>query len=387
MSNRLSGFQAARLTASGRGAVATVVVTGNFHSPQESGDATTISSLNALFQAANGQQLSEQPVGKIAFGQWGIVNAEDLVVCRVSPTQIEIHCHGGDAAVRRILHDLSHAGCQVVDAWDLLDNDADRLDVECQQVLSLTSTWRTSRIVLNQANGVLRRAYRELESIAGGDATSFTNAIDRLLRWGPFGLHLTQPWSIVLTGRPNVGKSSLINALLGYERAIVFDEPGTTRDVVTGETAFNGWPVTLADTAGIRQTAVELESAGIARAQERLRSADLRLVVIDVSQPATADDARLLAEWPDCIVVANKMDLPNLWGQLLPANAIPVSSTTREGLDNLQSELVERLVPEVPGDNTAIPMTQRQIEILEVAHRATSADVRKDALKSLFQRP
>ena len=74
------------------------------------------------------------------------------------------------------------------------------------------------------------------------------------LAWEDFGLHLTRPWNVVLAGRPNVGKSSLINALLGYTRSIVFDQPGTTRDVVTAATAIDGWPIELSDTAGLRES-------------------------------------------------------------------------------------------------------------------------------------
>lgn len=381
MRNRASGLRAARLTPAGRGAVATIAVHGDF----SRNDFSEKSFLNSLFQAANGYSLTEQPIGRIAFGQWGTENPEDLVVCRVAENQIEIHCHGGDAAVRRVLGDLSRAGCEIVDWHELWSDATDYLDVECQRVLCQTSTWRTTKIVLNQTNGILRQAFERLLRLSDADDKSFTVAVDELLRWANFGLHLANPWSIVLTGRPNVGKSSLINALLGYERAIVFNEPGTTRDVVTGETAFDGWPVILADTAGIRQTAVGLESAGIALAQDRLRSADLRVVLIDVSQAPTDEDARILAEWPDAIVVAHKSDLPNLWNDNLPRHALPVSSTTGEGLESLQQELVRKLVPEVPNWQTPIPLTSRQVGILAHVRQLDNPNARRDSIEQLFR--
>src|SRR5690606_27241148 len=96
-----------------------------------------------------------------------------------------------------------------------------------------------------------------------------------LLQTGQTARHLLTPWQVVLCGRPNVGKSSLINALVGYERTVVFDQPGTTRDVVSVETAIHGWPVIFSDTAGLRETESELEAAGIARARARLKQADL----------------------------------------------------------------------------------------------------------------
>jgi tRNA modification GTPase len=105
-----------------------------------------------------------------------------------------------------------------------------------------------------------------------------TAQLDALLRWSEFGRHLTQPWQVVLTGVPNVGKSSLINRLLGYSRSIVYAEPGTTRDVVTAATAFDGWPVELSDTAGLRDAAGEIEAAGVERARRHLATADLAIV-------------------------------------------------------------------------------------------------------------
>ena len=378
--------RAARLTPAGRGAVATIAVQGIFPSSDQSEDGERAHpNLDALFRAANGRALTQQPLGRIAFGEWGITNPEELVVSRVAPNQLEIHCHGGDAAVQRVLSDLSRAGCEIVDWRELWDDENDYLEVECQRILCQTTTWRTSKFVLNQANGVLRRAFQKLEVMAKTDDGAFEGEVDRLLSWSDFGRHLSEPWSIVLTGRPNVGKSSLINALLGYERAIVFDEPGTTRDVVTGETAFDGWPVVLADTAGIRQTSVELESAGIALAQERLRIADLRLILLDVSQPPTADDTQILTEWPDALVVAHKVDLPGTWGDRLPASAIRVSSTTGEGVEALQKEIVQRLVPDVPNWETAIPLTQRQVEILRQARGTHSVEERRVLIQRLFR--
>src|SRR5262249_26206167 len=133
--------------------------------------------------------------------------------------------------------------------------------------------------------------------------------LDKLLALAPVGLHLAQPWRLVVAGPPNVGKSSLVNALVGFERAIVFDQPGTTRDVVTALTAFSGLPVELCDTAGLRNTDDSLEAAGVARAQEQAAAADLVLLVLDVSQPWMADQRELVDTWPRAIVVLNKADL------------------------------------------------------------------------------
>ncbi|MBI5760093.1 MAG: 50S ribosome-binding GTPase [Planctomycetales bacterium] len=168
-----------------------------------------------------------------------------------------------------------------------------------------------------------------------------------------------------MAGRPNVGKSSLINALVGYQRSIVFDEPGTTRDIVTAETALDGWPIQFADTAGLRDTdADDLESAGIELARQQLDDADLRLLVLDISQPRTADDERLVAEWPDALVIANKSDLPNAGQPESTTEHVTVSARTGAGIDKLCEAIAAQLVPEVPLVGTPVPITARQFQLL-----------------------
>ena len=119
--------------------------------------------------------------------------------------------------------------------------------------------------------------------------------LDALIERGALGLRLLSGWKVVLIGRPNVGKSRLLNALSGFRRAIVDELPGTTRDVVAFRTAFGGWPVELADTAGIRATPDEVEHLGIERAKEELRTADLVLLVLDRSEYLRPIDVQLIA--------------------------------------------------------------------------------------------
>ncbi len=366
LTNRLT---AAVLTPAGRGAVATIRVTG---------DLTQLDRIAPMFRAANGRSLSEQEPRRIAFGAWGHGATEEIVVNRFAAETVEIHCHGGDAAVRRILNDLQQAGCVVV-SWQQQPVDGvDPFDVECLDTLSRTTTTRTAEIVLEQSTGLLREAIEQLDSTAM-PRNELLARIEALLTWANFGLHLTQPWNVVLTGRPNVGKSSLINRLLGYERAIVFDQPGTTRDAVTAQTAFEGWPVQLIDTAGLRDGSDELEAAGIARARQCLAAADLRIVLIDGSEPPCDDDEQLLTEWPDALVVAHKSDLTPRWSdqdwQRLPQQVFRVSSATGTGIIELQRQLIERLVPRVPPAGTAIPVTARQIAFLQAARTALHSEV------------
>ena len=361
---------AAVWTPSGRGAVATIGVRG---------DITMLSErLTSLFRAASGRSLREMTEQQIQFGRWGGDLAEDVVVCRTGPQSCEIHCHGGDAAVRRILNDLKSLGCEIVDWQSQCETDCEHANA-----LSRATTLRAAGWIAIQAGRMERTLMELIALVADGKRGESTARANEILAWANFGRHLTQPWHVVLAGRPNVGKSSLINALVGFERSIVFDEPGTTRDVVTAETALDGWAIRLSDTAGQRGSSNDLEAAGIARAREAFASADARLLLIDISEPPQEDDRRLLAEWPDALVVAHKADLPDTWGESLPRDAIRVSSLQRSGLVELSSAIVSRLIPELPTDQTVIPLTERHVR--DLRNRLSGGEAAMETSHSVTQ--
>ena len=371
---------AALLTPRGRGAVATIAV---------AGDTDSIGGrISHLFRAANRRPLSEQAIGRIVYGRWGDEPAEDIVVCRIDERTVEIHCHAGDAASRRILEHLAAAGFEIVSWNEWLRRRHGTLEAELAASLARATTERTAAILLEQSDGVLRSAFDELLSLAAAHGrldreVRLREQIDRLLAWAAFGRHLAEPWTVVLAGRPNVGKSSLINALVGYERSIVFDQPGTTRDVVSVETALDGWPVRLSDTAGLRGEADALEAAGIQRAQAQLAAADCRVLLVDISQPPQPLDLELLSTVPGAIVVGHKADLPDVWREALPAEALRVSSVTRVGVDRLTRLIVERLVPTVPPSGTPIPVSERQVKLLQEARSVLDQGVGEACRKTL----
>lgn len=375
------GLVAALLTPQGRGAVATIGLCGP-KNDRQSAAATNIIAAN--FQPANGRSFEPSEPDRIHYGRWGNhVAAEDVIVT-ADPGGYEIHCHGGRAAARGILNDLTAAGARELDwrKWLWLTA-ANPLATLAAQALAQAATELAATALHNQLSGVLAAAFTALQNELNRalseqkqykhdlqESPALAAAVagcDLLLATAPWGTHLTAPWRVALAGPPNAGKSSLLNALLGYERAIVFPQPGTTRDVVSGTTAWGGWLWEFRDTAGLRDAADELEAAGIALTAGELQTADAVVLVFDGAAPWRTEDAELLSRCPDALVVLNKVDL---WGDAAMVSSenqadaesiniaftarclfdyshveIPLSAKTGAGVDSLFAALADTLLP------------------------------------------
>jgi tRNA modification GTPase len=355
----VAGARCALLTPPGRGAIATIGVRGS----------QSLTAVAKCFQPASGQPLSDLSPGRIVFGRFQFLNgsSEDLVVGLISSGQIDVHCHGGSAAAEAILAALVVAGCEL-ETWREWATAEERDPIAAAALVALADarTERTSAILLDQYHGALRRAVDEIRDLIAGNPPRAVERLHSLLARSDSGRHLTTPWRVVLTGAPNVGKSSLINALLGYQRAIVYHQPGTTRDVLTATTAFDGWPVELADTAGLREGGDTLEAAGVTRARRQLAEADLVVEVRDVTADAAAWGQESGVGGHRRLLVLNKCDL-------LPppqdAAGVPVSAKTGQGIDVLIQALVQRLVPIPPSPGAAVPFTAAQFSALEQAEK------------------
>ena len=326
------------LTPPGRGAVAVVACTGDIALLDGAHGSSP------LCIARDGRLFRDRPINRITFARWGSDHSEDVVVCRTSETAFEVHCHGGRAAVERIREDLLAATGGESTLGHRDGDEREQLLAAAWDAVSRATTLRTADLLLHQAAEAWPAALADAQ---GADAPRSPEWKLLGLEWKEFGRHLTEPWTVALVGQPNAGKSSLMNALAGFQRSIVNPNPGTTRDAVTLDVAFDGWPIRLIDTAGLRESTDELESAGIARAQRVLNDADLVLQVFDATQPQpTMIDG--------AIAVANKIDLrpDSQW----PVGTTAVSALTGAGVDQLIERIVRSLIPETPPQAVAIPV-------------------------------
>ncbi len=200
------------------------------------------------------------------------------------------------------------------------------------------------------------------------DLAAVQDALERLIKDGRRGRLIRDGRLVVIAGRPNVGKSSLFNALIGTNRAIVTPLAGTTRDLLTEQVDVWGVPITLVDTAGLRESADVIEEEGVKRAEQAREVAALTLLVLDGSRPLDEDDQRLLAEIDGPrVVIANKADLPSAWS----GSGIAVSAVTGVGLDQLRAAIIGALSGE-PGtvagtdDFRDVPRVSNQRHLLQL---------------------
>ena len=353
------------LTPAGRGALATIAVEG----------AHAVSLVSRLFQPASSRPLQTIQLEQIVFGNWSHTDGrnEEVVVCRRTDRIVEVHCHGGRAAAEAILTVLVEQGARRVDAFNWVREQAtDPIQAAASLALAEARTGRVAALLLDQYHGALRRALLEVvQRRASGDMKSSRALLARLADLGQLGRRITLTWRVVCAGPPNVGKSSLVNALLGFDRAIVLDQPGTTRDRVVAQTAIDGWPIELSDTAGLHPVADPIERAGVARAREAMRQADLVVLVFDATQPIQPAHEEQLDSWPEALVVVNKCDLcegcSDVAWKRSDRDLLLTSALVGSGIDPLMNAIVARLIPRVPRAGEAVPFTVEQCQTIELA--------------------
>ncbi len=306
---------------------------------------------------------------------------------------VEVHCHGGLIAVQRVLDLVLTAGARRAGPGEFslrafLNGRLDLTRAEAIGELITARSRRAAQLAMAGLDGGLQRrigALRErlLDQLAElearvdfeedlppldagavvADLGAVRSELGRLVQEASQGRLLREGLKVAIVGRPNVGKSSLLNALSRSERAIVTDLPGTTRDLVESELVLNGVPLTLLDTAGIRPTEDRVERLGIERSRQALAAADAVLLLVDLVQGWTVADAELAALVPGgvpLLVVGNKADRAGI-----PAGApvdVAISALTGAGLEALAEVLLVRCGATLgPGLEVALNARQREL--------------------------
>lgn len=387
---------AAQATAAGEGGVAIVRLSGR--------ESERI--LSRVFRARNGRALENR---RLTFGL--IVDGEEIVdeamaVLMRAPLSYtredvaEIHCHGSQTLVGRILRLLLTHGARMAEPGEFtmrafLNGRIDLAQAEAVMRMIRAGSERAMRSAIRQMEGGVSAFVRDareeivilLSSLAA--AIDFPDEVEETQTAQQVLTHCRQirerllsscdvragriedeGLRVVLAGRPNAGKSSLMNRLLGGERAIVTDIPGTTRDTLTESFQYAGVRINLTDTAGLRETSDVVERIGVQRAMKAIAEADVRVLVVDGSQAIDEADADLGGETPELVVIS-KGDLDvfvtaeDVKRRYPAAKAVIVSAVSGEGIEALK----ELLVSFAPKDATESSMLS-QARHVEAAMRA-----------------
>ena len=380
---------AAQATAAGEGGVAIVRVSG--------ADCRRI--ISRVFRAKNGKPLENRVLTYGYVMEDGGVADEAMAVLMRAPHSYtredvaEIHCHGSQALVGKILRLLMAAGARMAEPGEFtyrafLNGRIDLAQAEGVMRMIRAGSERAMRSAVRQMEGgvsaFVRTAREEITSLLAAMAAAIdfpdeveetqtarevTAACDaRAGRIEDEGLR------VVLCGRPNAGKSSLLNALLGGERAIVTDIPGTTRDTLTEAVQIGGGRVLLTDTAGLRETGDAVERIGVERAKKALAEADVRALVLDSASPLTEEDKAALFGLAPQMIVLSKGDLAQ---RLTAADVraafgdvpmVTVCATRGEGMEALRDALTA-FVPADGAESSALSQARH----VEAAGRARAA--------------
>lgn len=316
---------------------------------------------------------------------------------------VEISCHGSPVVLRHCVSRALAAGARAAEPGEFtlrayLNGRIDLPQAEAVRDLIHATTLYQARVAAQQLDGSVSRAVQpvkerlvELISLleAGIDFAEddvsvapaeeidarlgeVLGGLDRLLASYAWGKYVHDGITLAIVGRPNVGKSSLFNALLGEDRAIVTDIPGTTRDMVSESFSLEGVPVRLLDTAGIRESSDVVERLGIERTQRAMADADLTLVVLDLGEPLSDADREILARtesqgWR--LVVGNKRDLPRRMEA--GVEQVAVSAQTGEGISELKQALIGRIAPEgIAAPQSGLITSARHEALLREAREA-----------------
>jgi tRNA modification GTPase len=314
---------------------------------------------------------------------------------------MEVSAHGSPVILRAIVDAAMMSGARLAEPGEFtlrafLNGRVDLMQAEAVADLIDAVTPEQARLAFDQLEGTLTRRIAELDAslfdliarleasvdfpdegyhfVEAAEVTAVLDALiarmSGLLADARRGRLVREGLQVAIVGRPNVGKSSLFNALVGSSRAIVTDRPGTTRDLVTEVVDIEGLKVTLVDTAGLRDTADVVEAEGVARSERARQAADLVLVVVDQDDPIRQDTKHF--------VVQSKVDLGR------PDRGVRVSATTGDGLEALRHAMVAALDIEPRRDQPQIAnvrhagLVEKAIDALNRARSAARVETAEE---------
>ena len=331
---------------------------------------------------------------------------------------VEINAHGGQAALKAILELVCRHGARIAEPGEFTQRAflSGRIDLtQAEAVIDIINarTDKSLQVATAQVEGKLRRSVEEIrefliellaraeaaidfpddvEEIAAPEQTAaevtarVVQPLRTFIRHHVEGRVLREGLRVAVAGRPNVGKSSLLNILVQKERAIVTDLPGTTRDMIEENLNINGYPVILSDTAGLHDTDDPIETLGIEKTIENINGADLVLFMVEANCPVTVEDFSVFEQIrsKSMIIVINKIDLINATEIFkLPAawegiECVRTSALYDRGVDHLKDQIIELAFGQEPLDLAAVIVpNMRQKSLLEDSLGAAEAICRE----------
>ena len=364
---------AAISTTTGSGAISIIRISGN--------DAIQIT--NKIFKE---KDLTKVPSHTIHYGHIEYNNKiedEVLVTIMKSPKTfttedvVEINCHGSIIVTKKILEILLTLGCRLASPGEFtkrafLNGRIDLIEAEGVMDLINSKSEAEKKLALNQIEGKVSNLikdlrqkilevlaqievkidypeYEDIEEITYNELSKniieVESEIKRIIKESENGKIIKEGIKTAIVGRPNVGKSSLLNNLLQEEKAIVTDIAGTTRDTVEGTILLEGIKLDLVDTAGIRKTKNKVESIGVEKSKETIKKADLILLLLNNNEELTQYDKELLEQIKEKqhIIIVNKIDLEQKldYKELNTQNIIKISALNNTGIEELKTKIIE----------------------------------------------
>ncbi|HEY3137762.1 MAG TPA: tRNA uridine-5-carboxymethylaminomethyl(34) synthesis GTPase MnmE [Blastocatellia bacterium] len=307
---------------------------------------------------------------------------------------VEISCHGSPIILGRVLQVAIDRGARIAEPGEFtfrafFNKRIDLAQAQAVRDVINAQTDYQARVATRQLEGELSKRLTPLkdalievivhlessvefveEDISPEALSTLLAKLDRLIdeleaiaASFSFGKYLKEGFDLAIVGRPNVGKSSIFNRLIGRDRAIVTELPGTTRDALYEAASINGVPVRLIDTAGIRETVDVVESIGITRSRTAIADADISLLILDASELLTEDDISLMkhVSRERRIIVLNKIDLPQMLSleslSLDGGDVISISALTGEGFRSVTEMLFMRLAGDAAAERDGLMLT------------------------------